>query len=304
MSDELMSISLNALRTLQTVYRREGISAAAEALDVQQPSVSYTLDRLRTALGDPLFLRQGRGIAPTDRCREMMPVIDRILAEAESLTEREFDPAESDAKITIMTTGSALSTLVPRLVRRVNAEAPKISLALDMGHHVTSDVLLSGRADLVLTAAKTEHKGIYSAHEILFDRGVCIMDCNHPLAGKRLTLEDISNARFVVTVFEEGFKPPFVRAAEQAGVTINAATTISDVNAVAGLLRGTRLLSGSPSRLAATHAPNITFSHFPFEVIAPLNMHWAATAHRSPLSVWLRQIIMEEAAELGPPVDP
>ena len=302
MSSDLMNVSLNALRTLQTVYRQGGISAAADALDVQQPSVSYTLDRLRSALGDPLFLRQGRGIAPTDRCQELMPVVDRILAEVEHLNETDFDPATSSGEITITASGASLGVVIPNVLRRVGKEAPNISLKIQVGYHSAADILLNEHADIVLSAEPVKANGVYTQRDILTDQGLCLMDAANPLAGRTLTPEDIEGAKVIFVCPYPGFVPPFVRSAEAAGIKLHEAVRVLDLGVVAILIRGTDLITGMPSRLAAKFAPHLVTARFPFEVNSPLHMHWAATAHRSQLSVWLRRIIVEEAERLGPPI--
>jgi len=48
------------------VYELGSITAAAAQLHRTQPALSYQLAQLETALGAPLFVRQGRVLAPTD----------------------------------------------------------------------------------------------------------------------------------------------------------------------------------------------------------------------------------------------
>jgi Bacterial regulatory helix-turn-helix protein, lysR family len=58
-------IDLNLVRVFVTIYEIGSVSAAAERLHVSQPSVSYTLSRLRKLLGEPLFTRPREGMTPT-----------------------------------------------------------------------------------------------------------------------------------------------------------------------------------------------------------------------------------------------
>ena len=61
----LPMIDLNVIRAFVTIYETGSVSSAAERLHVSQPSVSYTLKRLRDLLGEPLFNRTREGMAPT-----------------------------------------------------------------------------------------------------------------------------------------------------------------------------------------------------------------------------------------------
>ncbi len=47
---------------------------------MSQPATSYALKRLRVRLGDPLFVRAGRGVAPTARAQGLALPLCEILA--------------------------------------------------------------------------------------------------------------------------------------------------------------------------------------------------------------------------------
>src|SRR4051794_10931067 len=58
-------VSLDLLRTFQAVYRAGTVTAAARTLGLTQPTVTAQLRALETAAGQPLFVRQARGVQPT-----------------------------------------------------------------------------------------------------------------------------------------------------------------------------------------------------------------------------------------------
>jgi LysR family transcriptional activator of mexEF-oprN operon len=60
-------LDLNLLRVFAVVAETGGITEAAKRLYLTQSAVSAALRRLTTAVGAPLFLRSGRGIALTSR---------------------------------------------------------------------------------------------------------------------------------------------------------------------------------------------------------------------------------------------
>ena len=83
--DNLLNLDFNALRTLRQVYRHGSFSKAADTIGVKQSTVSYTIDRLRNALDDQLFVRQGGRNVPTSRCNELIPIVESVLAHAERM---------------------------------------------------------------------------------------------------------------------------------------------------------------------------------------------------------------------------
>ena len=59
-------IDLHLIRVLHTVLTERSVSKAAVRLGMHQPAVSTALRRLRDLAGDPLLVRSGSGMAPTD----------------------------------------------------------------------------------------------------------------------------------------------------------------------------------------------------------------------------------------------
>ncbi len=58
-------MDLNLIKPFMTVYKHQSITKAAEALDLTQPAVSAALRRMESLLDKKLFVKDGRGIAPT-----------------------------------------------------------------------------------------------------------------------------------------------------------------------------------------------------------------------------------------------
>src|SRR4051812_18192805 len=72
---ELAALDLNLFLLLHTVLEESSTTRAAKRLNVTQSAVSNGLARLRTALGDPLFVRSGRGLVATPRAHELRPLV-------------------------------------------------------------------------------------------------------------------------------------------------------------------------------------------------------------------------------------
>jgi DNA-binding transcriptional LysR family regulator len=71
----LSSIDLNLFLVLYAVLEERSATRAAARLNVTQSAVSNALSRLRRLLGDPLVVRNGRGLAPTPRAEELEPLL-------------------------------------------------------------------------------------------------------------------------------------------------------------------------------------------------------------------------------------
>ena len=65
------TFDLNLLRVFEAVMLEGKLTRAAEVLAMSQPAVSNALARLRDALNDPLFIREGYGVKPSLRALQL-----------------------------------------------------------------------------------------------------------------------------------------------------------------------------------------------------------------------------------------
>src|ERR1700683_4607457 len=82
-----LRMNLNLFRVLDAVYTHGGISAAARAPPLSQPPIPHLLNRLRELFGDPLFLRQGNRMVPTDRVRTVIAAVQQHLNGLQATTQ-------------------------------------------------------------------------------------------------------------------------------------------------------------------------------------------------------------------------
>ncbi len=102
MAMNLSSVDLNLFLVLHAVLEERSATRAAARLNVTQSAISNALSRLSRLLGDPLVVRQGRGLVPTPRAEELHPLL-REATESLSLAldRRGFVAAETTRTFTI-----------------------------------------------------------------------------------------------------------------------------------------------------------------------------------------------------------
>lgn len=196
----ISAIDLNLLPVLGALLRRRSVSQAARDLDLSQPAMSHALKRLRIALGDPLFVRTGRGVAPTARAEALAAPLSEILerVEVELLSPGKFDPAKSGRTFTLCLSDVGSFVLWPRIVSAVRAAAPGVRLDLrsvDAGR--LGAALEAGEVDVAVGA----YPGLSGAlfQQRLFERDyVCLMREGHPLSRGRASARRFAAAGHVV----------------------------------------------------------------------------------------------------------
>lgn len=136
------------------------------------------------------------------------------------------------------------------MFRRIQNEAPNISVTIEIGIRDVIPPLLQGRADLAIVYNKVEANEIYEHRGLAHDYPVCIMDPNNPLTGKTLTVKDLSKAKHVGARLWAGWRQPYIVAAQKMGATINEVLVVNDQLSVPRIIRGTDLIGGMPNKLA------------------------------------------------------
>src|SRR5690606_23761898 len=75
----ISTFDLNLLRVLDALLRESSVTRAATRVGLSQPATSAALGRLRHALGDPLFVRHGQRLVPTDHALSLEVPLREIL---------------------------------------------------------------------------------------------------------------------------------------------------------------------------------------------------------------------------------
>src|SRR5258708_15912347 len=90
----IAGLNLNLLPVLDALLTERSVSRAGARLGLSQPAVSNALAQLRTLLGDPLLVRKGGGMAPTERALALAgPLRAALLALEQALAPpAAFDP--------------------------------------------------------------------------------------------------------------------------------------------------------------------------------------------------------------------
>jgi len=122
----LHAIDLNLLPVLDALLSEHSTLRAAEKLGRSQSAVSAALGRLRHLLKDPLFVRDGQKIVPTDFALGLAAPLRDILHGIDQLLDggKGFDPAT--ARLVFKMTGSDFYSelLMPKLAETLALSAP------------------------------------------------------------------------------------------------------------------------------------------------------------------------------------
>eukprot|EP01032_Pedospumella_encystans_P026971 gene26972-30491_t len=147
-------LDIHLIRILYLLLCEKNVSRVALKLNQPQPSISASLRKLRELTGDPLLVRGGRGMVPTQHGESLLKPAKRILDETESLfsPKTAFVPQEEARTFHIAAPDYMNTQFFTEVIARVRRESPKSRLVIHaLGPDADYVRLLSdGELDLVV----------------------------------------------------------------------------------------------------------------------------------------------------------
>ena len=147
-------LDIRRLRYLIAISDAGSLTAAARALNIAQPALSYHLSELERLIGGSLFNRKSTGMEPTALglilIGHAVQIVDRIHeAEADVLRRVDEDPAGKKIRLSIIP--SLATTLSPALFKAFGKALPKHSLHLiDARSAFAKELLEKEKADFAI----------------------------------------------------------------------------------------------------------------------------------------------------------
>lgn len=309
----ISKVDLNLLVYLDVLLREGSVTKAANQLSITQPAMSNGLRRLRDLFKDPILVRTSDGMTPTKRAMELQPIIRDVLSKLETTIqpETEFNSLQSDRTFRVMASDYAESTLLMEVIRRLNKEAPNITLDLITPSDVTFHDVEQGRVDMAINRFE-ELPLSFHQKVVWYDTFSCVIHSQSPIV-KRFSLEDylsskhiwVSKTGFGVGV---GIDPNEVQKLGWVDAELTKIGKKRDIrvftrhyHVALQLAKAQNLIATLPSRAASLYKedPDVEILEPPFDIppIA-LKMAWSALLQHDAGHIWFRRLITEVGAEL------
>ncbi len=293
-------LDLNLFRVFEVVYRERNLTRAAARLHLSQSAVSHALARLREQVGDPLFVRQGRGVAATPRAEQIAPAIRAALEGLQRSLgrERDFAPEHAERVFWINMPEQMEPLLLPALVEALAPWAPRIELRSANLHWAEAQgELAAGRLDLAVEitrpgAAELRQRKLYSD-------AFCV------LAGERfageLSVERYLAAEHVAVTSQRRAICAEDLALGQLGLSRRVRQQCRNYLSAVLLVEASDWLLTLPRAYAEllTRGTRIRVLDVPLE-LAPvtLSLYWSRQQEGDGGGLWLRGQVLERVAQL------
>ncbi len=194
----------------EAVRQGFNLTAVADSLHTSQPGVSRQIRELEDELGVELFVRMGKRLTGlTDPGRSILPIIERLLQEADNLKRAGDDWSQQDSgTLTVAATHSQARYALPHAVRDFSVAHPEVALRMHQGSpKQIAEMLLRGEADIgIATEALAGYADLVAlpcyqwTHMVIVPRGHAL---DKP--GKRASVTLKQLAQVPLITYEPGY---------------------------------------------------------------------------------------------------
>lgn len=294
---DYLGLDGRSLRTFLAVLEEGSVTRAANRLGVTQSAVSHTLDKLRVALADPLFVRAGRGIIATERARSLREPIQSVLDRLKSLgDERHFEPTQEHTTFTVAANDFQRELLFPPLVEKFEQQEIDVRFRFVPSDVPAPSMLYEGRCQFIVSPFPPEGTDIFQL--LLFrDRLACFFDTD--MRDPPRTKNEFFSSEYVEVQFRDYTSALQDLAAVDLTNISSPRVTVPNFGDLAAFLKGTTLITTQLSTMALGPLAGFGSVKLPFKT-KPLGLYliWHARDHSDPAHVWLREKIKQQADQV------
>ena len=230
------------LLTFAAVAEHLNISRAARALFLSQPAVSGQLRQLQDEFGEPLYYREGRGIALSEAGRQLALHAQRMRNDfRDALAFRDALRSLDAGRLRIGASTTPASYLLPYLIAEFHRRHAGVSISTRYGN--TSEVMAAiGELDVALiegSAGQGLPPGTVT-HEWRKDEIVAVVPVGHPLAhgeASEVPIGALADYPLVLREVGSGVRQTVERAFARNAVVMRVAFELAGVEGIKEAVR-------------------------------------------------------------------
>lgn len=292
------NFDLNLIQVFNALYESSSVTLAAKKLGVTQPSVSYSLNRMREYFNDPLFFRDGRSMEPTRMAMALysgFKDVERSLSITISECQT-FDPRTTTKCFRVALCDIGEAVVLPQLFYKMREVAPHAALEIiALEPNKIHNWLLESSVDIAISRGGVDLSGIDS-HVLGQESYVCLLSENHPRITDKLSIDDFLSETHIYITRNLGFDT-VDESLERAGLTRRVALRVPHILVALEIVAS----SDSITVLPAAAASAIINSHsFPLKTIElpidlegyDVSLYWNKRSSGSASMKWFLELTM------------
>lgn len=291
---------LNLLITLDVLLTEGSVARAARRLRLSASAMSRALARLRSAVGDPLLVRAGRGLVPTPRAIELRDQVGPLVKEAESVLRpaKQLDLRNLSRTFTLRTSEGFVENFGPSLIARISEQAPGVKMCFMLKPDKDSGPLRDGTVDLETGVVSSAIGPEVRAQALFRDHFVGVVRLGHALCNGRITPSRYA-AFGHIAVSRPGLEMSMIDKAMAAlGKERRIVTMVGGFATALSLARSSELIATVPERHTGILRGGMRSFSLPFATPDfNISMLWHPRMDADPAHRWLRDCLRSACAK-------
>ena len=298
-------LDLNLLVALDALLTEKNVTRAGERVFLSQSTMSNALSRLRQYFDDELLVQVGGRMELTPRAELLHEAVRDVLVRIDTTVAAQpaFDPTESEREFTLFVSDYSMAVLIPAMLALAHQRGSRTRFNFKQQVGPPHRNLERGEADLLIIPSNFCSPD-HPLDPLFDDRFVCVVWQDSPLAQGVLTMERYLQARHVAMVPSDGSLPVFdTWLANDHGLSREIGLTTYNFSAMLHLVVGTDLIATAHARLAHLLQGMLPIALRPVPMSMKKlqqSMQWHKYRSRDPGLIWLRDLLREAAAGMGP----
>jgi len=302
----LRGLDMNLLVALHVLLRERSITKAGEELNLSQSGMSTALRRLRDFFDDQLLVPIGRSIVLTPLAESLVEPVQNIILQVKALIDYTpgFDPRTAERQFTVMASDYAATVFLATLLRYLKDAAPGVSVDIVSVEDQLHGPLERGEVDILIQPEQFLSPD-HPAERLFEDEYVCIVWEGNSRFTDRISFDEYMSAHHVVTRYGKTrmltVDSLYFRDLERQR-TIDVVTM--NFTLIPHFVFETDRVATIHSRLAKIFSRlyPLRILPVPFEIPRIIEgVQWHRYNDKHPGSIWLRECIVQQARNLGPP---
>ncbi|WP_085694858.1 MULTISPECIES: LysR substrate-binding domain-containing protein [unclassified Pseudomonas] len=292
--NDLRRVDMNLLVIFETLMFEKNLTRAGEKLFLGQPAVSASLAKLRDLFDDPLLVRNGRVLEPTQRAlailKELQPAMDTISGAVSRA--KDFDPLSSRDVFRIGLSDDTECGLLPPLLKQLREEAPNVVVVIRRVNFLLMSSMLASGEISVGVSYTTDLPANAKRKKLRDLRCKILRGDDRPGA---LTLDDYCERPHALVSFSGDLGGAIDNDLARVGRSRRVVLAVPQFAPLRAILAGTDMLATVPDFAACALVEDsgvLRADEPPFEIIpSELSMVWNGVNDNDPAERWLRSLI-------------
>lgn len=284
-------INARHLEIFLKLMTSRNLGEAADKLSISQPAVSKTIHYLESELGIRLFTRVKGRLQPTQDAFELMPYVQRAVSQLDIAKEIAYGlKSGNTGQVTIAAGAPALTSLVPKAIRRFQDQHPGVKVAIRTETTANVINLVSNHeADLGISVSplqSTDSRLVQKCRSQLLieEEMIVVMPKGHRLAKQSVVRPADLREEAIVSLPDDSPNMLHAKAAfQQARVALEISASVTNSIGVCALVRENIGLGFiNPLQLSSDLFPDLVGRPFRPHVVLRTLMYFSAFQPLTP----------------------